>query len=79
MCTNKEAIENAAASVEMEGFKITEQDKQWGEKLLNKENAKFNDKYSFEFVEITGKDFKKFRDEHDVNVICAFRKIGWKY
>lgn len=37
MCTNKEAIENAAASVEMEGFKITEQDKQWGEKLLNKE------------------------------------------
>ena len=47
--------------------------------ILNKENAKFNDKYSFEFVEITGKDFKKFRDEHDVNVICAFRKIGWKY
>ena len=37
MCTNKEAIEKAAASVEMEGFKITEQDKQWGEKLLNKE------------------------------------------
>lgn len=37
MCTNKEAIDNAAASVEFEGFKITEQDKKWCEKLLSKE------------------------------------------
>lgn len=37
MFNNREAIENAAASVEMEGFKITEQDKQWCEKLQNKE------------------------------------------
>jgi hypothetical protein len=37
MCSNREAIENAAASVEMEGFKITEQDKKWCEKLQNKE------------------------------------------
>lgn len=37
MCTNKEAIENAAASVEMEGFKISEQSKVWCEQLLNHE------------------------------------------
>lgn len=36
MCTNKEAIENAA-SVEMEGFKISEQSKVWCEQLLNYE------------------------------------------
>ena len=34
MCTNKEAIENAAASVEMEGFKVSEQSKVWCEQLL---------------------------------------------
>ena len=37
MCTNKEAIENAAASVEMVGFKISEESKVWCEQLLNHE------------------------------------------
>ena len=37
MCTNKEAIENAAASVEMEGLKVSEQSKVWCEKYLNHE------------------------------------------
>lgn len=37
LCTNKEAIENAAASVEMEGFNISEQSKVWCEQLLNHE------------------------------------------
>ncbi len=37
MCTNKEAIENAAASVEMEGFKVSEQSKVWCEQMLNHE------------------------------------------
>ena len=32
-----EAIENATASLEREGFSVTDQDKQWCEKLLNKE------------------------------------------
>ena len=32
MCTIKEAIENAAASIEMEGFSISEQIKKWCEK-----------------------------------------------
>ena len=39
MCTNKEAIENAAASVEMEGFKVSEQSKVWCEQLLNQETT----------------------------------------
>ena len=37
MCTNKETIENAAASVEMEEFKVIEQSKVWCEQLLNHE------------------------------------------
>ncbi len=37
MCTNKEAVENAAASIEMEGFIISEQSKILCEKLLNNE------------------------------------------
>ena len=37
MCSNREAIENATASLEMEGFKVSEQSKIWCEKLLNKE------------------------------------------
>lgn len=37
MCTKKEAIENAAASIEMEGFTISEQSKEWCEKYLNHE------------------------------------------
>ncbi|MBQ7504777.1 MAG: hypothetical protein IJT79_05605 [Ruminococcus sp.] len=37
MPNNIEAIENATASLEMEGFSVTDQDKQWCEKLLNKE------------------------------------------
>ncbi len=37
MRSNREAIENAAASIEMEGFIITEQNKAWCEKLLNNE------------------------------------------
>lgn len=37
MCTIKEAIENAAASIEMEGFSISEQIKKWCEKYLNRE------------------------------------------
>lgn len=36
MPNNIEAIENATASLEMEGFSVTDQDKQWCEKLLNK-------------------------------------------
>lgn len=37
MCTNKEAVENAAASIKMEGFAVSEQSKQWCEQLLNHE------------------------------------------
>ena len=37
MCTNKEAVENAAASMEMEGFQVSEQSKLWCEQLLNHE------------------------------------------
>ena len=37
MCTKKEAIENAAASVEMKGFTVCEQSTEWSEKLLNHE------------------------------------------
>ena len=37
MCTDREAIENATASIEMEGFKVSAQSKVWCEKLLNKE------------------------------------------
>lgn len=37
MCTNKEAVENAAASIEMEGFNVSEQSKLWCEQLLNHE------------------------------------------
>ena len=37
MRTNKEAIENAADSVEMEGFKVSEQSKVLCEQLLNHE------------------------------------------
>lgn len=37
LCTIKEAIENAAASIEMEGFSISEQIKKWCEKYLNRE------------------------------------------
>ena len=35
--TNKEAVENAAASMEMEGFQVSEQSKLWCEQLLNHE------------------------------------------
>ena len=37
LCTNKEAVENAAASIEMEGFNVSEQSKLWCEQLLNHE------------------------------------------
>ena len=37
MCTNKEAIENAIASMKMEGFVVSEQSKQMFEQLLNHE------------------------------------------
>ena len=37
MCSNKEAIENAVASIKMEGFTVSEQSKQWCEKYLNHE------------------------------------------
>ena len=39
MCTNKEVLENATASVEMEGFKVSEQSKVWCEQLLNHEST----------------------------------------
>lgn len=35
-----QAIANAAASVEMEGFTVTAQQKEWCRKLLNKEITK---------------------------------------
>lgn len=36
----KQAIANAAASVEIEGFTVTAQHKEWCRKLLNKEITK---------------------------------------
>ena len=36
----KQAIANAAASVEMEGFTVTAQHKEWCRRLLNKEITK---------------------------------------
>jgi hypothetical protein len=38
--TTQQAIANAAASVEMEGFHVTAQHKEWCRKLLNKEITK---------------------------------------
>lgn len=38
--STQQAIANAAASVEMEGFTVTAQHKEWCRKLLNKEITK---------------------------------------
>lgn len=38
--SSQRAMDNAAASVEMEGFSVTAQQKEWCRKLLNKEITK---------------------------------------
>ena len=61
-------------------FLTDEAEKEFREviKNLNKEYQTSKGKSGYEFLEITGEELEKFRNEHIVNVLCAFRKIDWK-